>query len=317
MKINGMILLVALALFASLTAFGQSPPPNDNYANRTVLTGTDITFSGTLAGATFEDTNEIGTFDPAFSRPLSNPSSYNSIWWTWTAPVSTSLTLQVLSDDQYPYTNGAELIVYAATNGAITPASLVLPALASMHVVPYFAPQTLSLPVTAGSNYQIQIVGHSTANYSLRLFATNVPVIVQQPVNETVYSNASVVFYVVYAGTNQSAFTFQWRFNDTSLPDETAPMIALTNLDSSMAGAYSVIVSNAAGSVISQPAILTVSQSNYPATLAVTGFRSNALTFALNGENGRGYRLVSSTDLVVWHPELNFPENLPIIPVMT
>ncbi len=160
------------------------------------------------------------------------------------------------------------------------------------------------------------MIGSSSATYTIRLIATNAPVIVQQPRSQSVYSNASALFYVVAAGLGQlgvwgtdaqTPFTFQWLFNGANISGETAPMLALTNIDGSMMGNYSVTVSNAAGYTISQPATLSVSQSNVPISLAVMGVNSNNLVFSLTGENGRNYRIQSSTDLVNWAPELSFP----------
>jgi hypothetical protein len=299
-------LAIYLILFVSITGLSQTPPPNDNFSNAIVLTGTDVTFSGTLAGATVEDQREVGTFDNMIGE-----SANQSVWWTWTAPISTILNFEILNSS---YVNpgapgiGAGFVVYNATNGGTSPDGLVLPALGMEIIDSRLAPQTLSIPVVAGSNYYIQLVGETSASYNLRLIATNTPVIIKQPRSQVVYSNASALFYVMSMGLVQSNFTFQWFLNGTNLSGETRPMLALNNIDSGMAGDYSVVVSNAAGFTVSQPATLTVSQSNAPISLAVVGTVSNTMMFNLTGENGRNYRLESSTNLVSWTPELNFPQ---------
>ena len=72
------------------------------------------------------------------------------------------------------------------------------------------------------STYQIQLIGNTSANYNFHLLATNTPVIVKQPRSQTVYSNASALFYVVCSGAGQTNFTFQWFVNGTNLPGEIA-----------------------------------------------------------------------------------------------
>ena len=44
----------ALILALAPAAFAQSPPANDYFVNRIALTGSSLTFTGTLDGATYE-----------------------------------------------------------------------------------------------------------------------------------------------------------------------------------------------------------------------------------------------------------------------
>jgi hypothetical protein len=302
-------LAVCVAL-AAFTGLGQTPPPNDNFSNSITLTGTDIIFSGSLADSTLEDSQELQAYEN-----YGITTNAGSIWWNWTAPTNTTLTLQILNPGIYVYPSFLlnVLAVYTATNGSTTPAGLVLPALGILPSYGQMAPLSISIPVLAGTNYQIQLIGDNPASVSIWLIATNTPVIITQPRSQTVYSNASATFYVVYAGTNQSAFTFQWSLNGTNLPGETAPMLALTNIDSTMAGVYTVAVGNSAGVTISQQATLTVSQSTVPISLSAISDASNAFTFSVAGELGRTYRLKSSTNLVDWISATDFPELATVI----
>jgi len=320
MKVNGWLLIAFLGLFAASAGFGQTPPPNDNFSNRIVLYGTDLTFTGTLAGATVEDFHEVF----AYYDVSAGPSPTQSVWWSWTAPVSTAMTLEILDSSlrSSPNQGTTALAVYYTTNGNASLTNLALPQLAVALINFRFTPQTLSIPVTAGTEYQIQLIGSGSASYTTRLVATNTPIIVQQPRSRTVYSNASTLFYVVASGTNQPGHAFQWLFNGTNLYGENAPMLAVSNVDASAAGAYSVIVSNSAGATLSDSATLSVSQSNVPVSLAVTGMFSNSLLhsnfveLSFIGENGRSYRLESSTDLTNWIPDLEF-EEAPLAPHYT
>jgi hypothetical protein len=307
------VLWLLLGFAVALSARAQIAPPNDIYANRAELTGTDITFTGNLAGATLDDippyglNNELNTYETygmnAYRLPVSQ-----SVWWKWTAPGETVLTIQIIGEPSpdSPVALPNFFAIYTASNGATDVNGLKLPALAFMSMYAGQSPQTISLPVNTGTEYELQLIGSNSISDTFHLIATNTPIIIQQPISQTVYSNASAMFYVVSAGVNPSAFTFQWRLGGANLPGETAPMLALTNIDASMAGDYSVVVSNTNGIATSQSATLTVSQSNVPVVLSLIGVGSNSFQFSLTGENGRNYRIESSTDLVNWAPEGSF-----------
>lgn len=52
--------------------------------------------------------------------------------------------------------------------------------------------------------------------------------------------------------------TWQWRLHGTNLPEATAPTLTLTNVTSRQAGPYTVAVTDANGTALSTPALLTV-----------------------------------------------------------
>jgi hypothetical protein len=62
------------------------PPVNDNFANRTTLTGTNAVF-----GYTFGATKEVGEPEHAFIF------GGHSVWWSWTAPSSGDYRLSVIA----------------------------------------------------------------------------------------------------------------------------------------------------------------------------------------------------------------------------
>jgi len=85
------------------------------------------------------------------------------------------------------------------------------------------------------------------------------PIILKQPMNATVLSGGSANFAVSAKGS--LPFTYQWQFNGSNIVNATDATLTLTNLTSSDAGAYTVIVSNSHGSAPSSDAILTLSRS--------------------------------------------------------
>ena len=66
------------------------PPPNDNFANRTVLTGSNVSTNGNNAGASYENGDPYQVY---YGK---------SIWFSWTAPTSGTFTFSVNSSFYYP-----------------------------------------------------------------------------------------------------------------------------------------------------------------------------------------------------------------------
>jgi hypothetical protein len=84
------------------------------------------------------------------------------------------------------------------------------------------------------------------------------PVIFIQPLNQLVRQGSNAVFKVVAGG---SGLTYQWQFNLVDLPGATNATLTLTNVQSSQAGNYSILVSNVFGVTPSSNAVLTVDTS--------------------------------------------------------
>jgi len=82
------------------------------------------------------------------------------------------------------------------------------------------------------------------------------PAIVAQPQSQTVSPGATATFGVVANGA--SPLRFQWRFNGTDITGGTNALLSITNALLANVGSYDVVMSNAAGSVISSAATLTV-----------------------------------------------------------
>jgi pimeloyl-ACP methyl ester carboxylesterase len=76
------------------------------------------------------------------------------------------------------------------------------------------------------------------------------------PQSQTTNAGANVTFNITVAGV--PPFNYQWQFNGQNLASQTAASLSLTNVQFANAGGYSVIVTNAYGSVTSAVAQLTV-----------------------------------------------------------
>src|SRR5882724_9269504 len=83
------------------------------------------------------------------------------------------------------------------------------------------------------------------------------PVITRQPADQSVSLGASASFQVSATTTNPP-LSFHWRFNETELGGKTNFSLTLTNIQTTNAGGYDVVVADISGSVTSQVAHLEV-----------------------------------------------------------
>ena len=92
------------------------------------------------------------------------------------------------------------------------------------------------------------------------------PTVTAQPVGRTNWAETSAAFAV--SATGAPPMFYQWRKNGAAVGGATNRTLLLDNVQTTDAGNYDVVITNAAGSVTSQVAVLAV---NVPATLTWTG----------------------------------------------
>lgn len=107
------------------------------------------------------------------------------------------------------------------------------------------------------------------------------PTITTQPSGLVVIPGATATFAVAATGTGP--LSFQWQRNGSTLPGATGPVLSLTNVSGAEAGNYSVVVSNAVGSVTSAnaPLILIGAPAITTQPLAVSVAQGLPATFAV------------------------------------
>lgn len=98
------------------------------------------------------------------------------------------------------------------------------------------------------------------------------PAITSQPSSLTVLQNGSATFSVTATGT--PAPTYQWRLNGTPITGATSATYTIASAQAANAGNYTCVVTNAAGSVTSSAATLTV---NIPATITTQPSSQSAI----------------------------------------
>jgi uncharacterized repeat protein (TIGR03803 family) len=128
------------------------------------------------------------------------------------------------------------------------------------------------------------------------------PYLITQPLGQTNSVNATAAFSVTAQGT--PPLSYQWQKGGTNLHDlgnvsgSGTATLALSNLALADAGNYRVVVTNAAGSVTSRVAVLTVT--SVPGPALVTSTPGLELQLALPAVSGGSWRIEASPDLKSW-----------------
>jgi hypothetical protein len=89
-----------------------------------------------------------------------------------------------------------------------------------------------------------------------KVLASVAPSISKQPADQELSAGNYVLFSVVASGSE--LLSYQWSFNGTNIDGATNSLLYLYDIQLKDAGSYAVVVTNAAGSVTSSNAVLTV-----------------------------------------------------------
>jgi hypothetical protein len=126
------------------------------------------------------------------------------------------------------------------------------------------------MPSDNGTQYRLvatNAIG-STASLPVTVSVSDIdvaPSITTQPAASSVAAGSDAVFAVVAQGTE--ALSYQWRFNGTPIAGANSAVLRINGVTGADAGNYSVAVTNNAGSVVSEAAVLTVTAGT-PAAVA-------------------------------------------------
>lgn len=108
-----------------------------------------------------------------------------------------------------------------------------------------------------------------------------------------VYQGNNVTFSATAIGNPNPAY--QWRFNGAAISGATSSAYTLTGAQPNNAGNYTVVASNASGSVTSAVATLTVLTSQ--ATLTTLQATNNTFRFIIWEVSGLNYIVQANTNL--------------------
>jgi uncharacterized repeat protein (TIGR03803 family) len=281
--------------------------------NLLVLAGTNVSFGVTVTGTPpfsyqwlWNSSNILNTNNATYTIPSvnSNEAGYYSVVISNAAGAVTS-------------SNAALAVVFS-------PASQTKYAGASAtFTVTAISPQPLSYQwqengtnlsnggnISGATNSTLTITGitdRSAASYSVIVSSTrgsvsssiatltviDAPRIIAQPTNLLVLAGTNAAFGVTLTGT--PPFSYQWLWNSSNVPNANNATYTIPSVNSNEAGYYSVVVSNAAGSITSSNAALAVvfspaSQTKYAgasATFTVTAISPQPLNYQWqkNGTN--------------------------------
>ena len=150
----------------------------------------------------------------------------------------------------------SNLVLIAASGASSAPANYPLPLATPGAAVSNAPPSGSVFP--AGTNTVTSSAFYST-NVLTCTFTVVVlvpPGITAQPLGQSIAAGSGARFSVIATGS--SPLSYQWTFEGVPLAAATNATLFVTNPQSANEGVYSVIVSNAAGSITSAPALLRV-----------------------------------------------------------
>jgi hypothetical protein len=119
------------------------------------------------------------------------------------------------------------------------------------------------------------------------------PVITTQPHGQTVLMGDPATFSVVAQGTEP--LNYLWRRNGVALSGANGPILVIGSAQSANAGTYTVRVGNAAGSVLSDPAVLKLASGQIALRMTADGPRLDVIGLA-----GASYTIEYSPDARQW-----------------
>jgi Glycosyl hydrolases family 28/Immunoglobulin domain/Cadherin-like domain/Immunoglobulin I-set domain len=232
----------------TVTASGVPPPAYQWYFNNAVLAGqTGAALTAGSAGNYFAvAANSAGSATSSIvTLTVLVPPSVTTQPTNFTATVGQNATFSVAAAGTAPlgyqwYFNTNTLLANA-TNAALT-----------LTNVQSANAGTYSVLVTNGAG--------SVTSSIVTLTVLVPPSVTTQPTNFTATVGQNATFSVVAAGT--APLGYQWYFNtNTLLANATNAALTVTNVQTTNAGTYSVLVTNVAGSVTSAVVTLTVNSS--------------------------------------------------------
>ena len=253
-----------------------------------------------------------GTYSVIITNTSGSVTSSFALLTVWQPPVITNqpvnVTANVGSSATFSVTNGGTAPFkyqwYFNTNTALlnqTNASVTL----------------ANIQFTNAGTYSVAITnsaGSTNSSYAL-LTVWQPPIITNQPVGYTNMAGCSRTFSVGASGV--PALGYQWRLTSTGLTGAAAATLSLTNILTSQAGAYTVVITNSAGSVTSSVANLVVTNPPPPAVTGGVVKSSGAFQFTFTPVVGLTNTVLTNGTLFggTWNVFTNLPPSASASPI--
>ena len=208
----------------------------------------------------------------------------------------------------------AQAITFAALPGKrVDDGPFSLNATASSGLTVSYSSSDAAVATISGNTVTITGIGSATITASQAGDATYLPTslnrtlavagippsIVSQPAGQTVNVTGIAAFNVTAAGT--APLAYQWRRDGVDLAGSTGATLGLVNVQTNQAGTYTVVVTNAWGSITSSVAVLTVNRLSQTITFGPLPLkRVDAAPFSLTATASSGLAVsYSSSDAAV------------------
>jgi subtilase family serine protease len=169
--------------------------------------------------------------------------------------------------------DGTNLTDGGNISGSLT-TNLVITDISSNDVGNYTCVVTNPAGVVVSSNAALTII-------------SSAPVIAVQPTNETVFVGTAAFFDVTAYGN--MPLSYQWSFDGTNIAGATNSIYVLPDAQLANAGNYSVLITNALGSILSSNATLTVQVPTLAGYWPFYEGSGTVLHDVINGDNGTIY----------------------------
>jgi hypothetical protein len=253
---------------------------------------------------------------------------------TTNAPQFSSILSRLVRDDgAIGWLNGVEIFRSSMPTGAVTYQTFANVTAGTpfeeTNFFPFpFAPAPLveRTNIMAVEVHQVALTS-SDISFNLELIGTRTllaPAVVTPPASQLVQQGSNVTLSVLALGTPPMGL--QWRFNGSPLANATNVTLTRMDVPFTQGGAYDVVVTNAAGSVTSAVAVLTVNRPpvagtdglavlmNQPASRPLASLLTNDIdpdgdllaVLSVSGTSSNGGAVSVSGNLVSYAPLLNF-----------
>jgi hypothetical protein len=245
----------------------------DNFQDRVVTNS----FAGAGSGSNSTASREIGEPNHA-GKPGSK-----SVWYSWRAPTNGIVTFS---------TRGSAfdtvLAVYTNAAGNATSGFSSLREIASDDDRGGFLTSEVVFNTIAGTEYVIAIDGFGKSSgsivlsWNLEAGLSEVPRIFQQPLSQTVAAGENVNFSVT--AFSARPLSYQWIYNCLPVLGATNAQLAVTNVQATQVGSYSVRVNNGQREVESLTAFLQINFSGDAGTVQKVASRDKLADRTIVGQ---------------------------------
>ena len=246
-------LIVGATLTLSVEASGTAPLAYQWFKNGTEIPGAN-SHSFSIPAVTADD---AGSYSVRVSNAAGEAFSEPAML-TVMVPLAPSITSQPLGQ-ALAVGDALTLFVEATGTAPLTYQWLKDGVAIGGAIHPTFSIPAVSLADEGNYAVRISNLIATVTSEPAVISVNSPPVITAQPVGQSVDEGASVRFSV--SATGSEPMQYFWQKNGEPIPGATASIYELPSVDAAAAGTYTVVVSNSAGTVQSDPAILVV---NFP-----------------------------------------------------